>query len=252
MKKKLKVLNQKPILSPHQYLFASHLLPRIPFWEFKNKKLCLFLRQFLSIQLFLNFEFSSWIITSSSPFHERKIKWNFYPIIFAELHLVLSRNNSGLTSRNSHRWNVTRPIYELKKIPRNDRWSVVKFRKKKRENMDWNFSIRFHFSSKRKASKRRPRWTLRGWSISPEIEIRIDRSTFSPRQWDRMMARNTVVIINLPSILVHAEQGYEIFIFIYEECTRPYWFFDVNAAASLFERAPFQLFTRFHRRTKRA
>lgn len=159
MKKKLKVLNQKPILSPHQYLFASHLLPRIPFWEFKNKKLCkrilasFSIQQFLSIQLFLNFEFSSWIITSSSPFHERKIKWNFYPIIFAELHLVLSRNNSGLTSCNSHRWNVTRPIYELKKIPRNDRWSVVKFRKKKRENMDWNFSIRFHFSSKRKASK---------------------------------------------------------------------------------------------------
>lgn len=107
-------------------------------------------QQFLSIQLFLNFEFSSWIITSSSPFHERKIKWNFYPIIFAELHLVLSRNNFGLTSRNSHRWNVTRSIYELKKIPRNDRW-FVKFRKKK--NIDWNFSIRFHFSSKRKASK---------------------------------------------------------------------------------------------------
>lgn len=139
MKKKLKVLNQKPILSPHQYLFASHLLPRIPFWEFKNKKLCkrilasFSIQQFLSIQLFLNFEFSSWIITSSSPFHERKIKWNFYPIIFAELHLVLSRNNSGLTSCNSHRWNVTRPIYELKKIPRNDRWSVVKFRKKKKK-----------------------------------------------------------------------------------------------------------------------
>lgn len=139
MKKKLKVLNQKPILSPHQYLFASHLLPRIPFWEFKNKKLCkrilasFSIQQFLSIQLFLNFEFSSWIITSSSPFHERKIKWNFYPIIFAELRLVLSRNNSGLTSRNSHRWNVTRPIYELKKIPRNDRWSVVKFRKKKKK-----------------------------------------------------------------------------------------------------------------------
>lgn len=205
-------------------------------------------QQFLSMQLFLNFEFSSWIITSSSPFHERKIKWNFYPIIFAELHLVLSRNNFGLTSRNSHRWNVTRSIYELKKIPRNDRW-FVKFRKKKTSIEILVSAFTFRQSAKRQSSAA---WTLRGWSISPEIEIRIDRSKFSPRQWDRMMARNTVVIINLPSILVHAEQGYEIFIFIYEECTRPYWFFDVNAAASLFERAPFQLFTRFHRRTKRA
>lgn len=121
--------------------------------------------------------------------------------------------------------------------------------------IDWNFSIlAFTFSSKRETfqscSARRERCPCN----IDRFGIRNRNSNRSiDRQWDRRtMARNTVVIINLPSILVHAEKGYEIFIFIYEECTRPYWFFDVNAAASLFERAPFQLFTRFHRRTKRA
>lgn len=55
MKKKLKVLNQKPILFPHQYHFSLHLLPRIPFWEFKSKKLCFKTRESLPLSPHNNF-----------------------------------------------------------------------------------------------------------------------------------------------------------------------------------------------------
>lgn len=104
IKKKTKVLNQNLSFFPHRYLSALHLLPRIPIWEFKNKRLCKrILASPLPVQLFLNFEFSSWTITRSSAFHERKIKRYFF-LSPSGLRVVSSRNNSRLMPHDSHQW----------------------------------------------------------------------------------------------------------------------------------------------------
>lgn len=109
IKKKMKILNQNLSFFPHRYLFALHLLPRIPIWEFKNKRLCKrILASPLPVQLFLNFEFSSWTITRSSAFHERKIKRYFF-LSPLGLRVVSSRNNSRLIRR-------TIPINENRNI----------------------------------------------------------------------------------------------------------------------------------------